>query len=408
MSAEAVLPAAEAENQPSKGPLLSRLTLPLTIDDLTPLDERSPSSTPQSSNSDSLSVAVSLDAFNRSADGLAGDSVLQKLVDDLQPPDFESKSFDDIFFRRSVAKSPSTTSLSDSFGQGVQEDGHGEKQVAGFGSTIGLREGVSPKSADFSIADIGSSQSSATFFAPGTTSNRIGQASSISRGASRRSSGGGSQGARSSGVRSSGAVANGSGGLSSGGFSSAGTSASSKVITSDASAVGSFSSTAGVSGTSSTVSSAGNATSGLNAFAGGQSEAPYFERVGQLLTNDYIDDSHSFGVPNAQFFKFSFQDITGPEGVPDGIVNRLDQEADFDSYLSNLEAALAEANELVKFDPDELRSINMEFNDRVGPGGDREASVSFVSFYILEFPVKGFTLPENEIPETPTSDFRVY
>ncbi len=99
-----------------------------------------------------------------------------------------------------------------------------------------------------------------------------------------------------------------------------------------------------------------------------------------------------YGIPNHQYWTFDFTDQNA-----DNVVNRLDADLHFADYLTGLEADLEAAKQVVKFSPNELQSIYSDLNSQVPP----EKSPSYLTFMIIDFPVKGFYLPYDEIPDNP-------
>ena len=107
-----------------------------------------------------------------------------------------------------------------------------------------------------------------------------------------------------------------------------------------------------------------------------------------------------FGIPNHQYWTFDFKDSTGPNGTPDGIVDRKDADKNFDDYLTGLQPKLEAASQVVKWNPTELRNIYSDLNTQI-PSTDPAKSPSFLTFMIIDFPVKGFYLPKSGIPANP-------
>ncbi|GAB5404935.1 MAG: hypothetical protein Aurels2KO_31660 [Aureliella sp.] len=99
-----------------------------------------------------------------------------------------------------------------------------------------------------------------------------------------------------------------------------------------------------------------------------------------------------YGIPNHQYWTFDFTDQNN-----DNVVNSLDADLHFADYLTGLEADLEAAKQVVKFSPTELQSIYSDLNSQVPP----EKSPSYLTFMIIDFPVKGFYLPFDEIPDNP-------
>ncbi len=146
---------------------------------------------------------------------------------------------------------------------------------------------------------------------------------------------------------------------------------------------------------------------------GGTSSEPTVTGVDGLPGGDAVVDHSKFGIPNAQFWEFDF--AAGPNGDGDvngdGIVNRLDAEVQFDDYLDYLNGILDESKQLVRYSPSELATIFSDLNTEAasktfsGEPTDAAVSPNFVTYMIIEFPIKGFYLPQSEIPDrrNPTS-----
>lgn len=102
-----------------------------------------------------------------------------------------------------------------------------------------------------------------------------------------------------------------------------------------------------------------------------------------------------FGIPNAQYWTFDFRDNDG-----DGDVDVDDARNHFRAYTTSLEPLLQSAKQVVKYSPTELNSIFDDLNSQI-PNTPTPRSPSYLTFMIIEFPVKGFYLPRNEIPDNP-------
>lgn len=96
-----------------------------------------------------------------------------------------------------------------------------------------------------------------------------------------------------------------------------------------------------------------------------------------------------FGIPNHQYWKFDFTKNGDGNDTPG---EESDAVIEFDVYLSRLTADLQAKNQVVKFSPDELRNIYLDLNRQAKL--DPIKSVSFVTFMIIDFPVKGFYTTE--------------
>ncbi|MGB7347642.1 MAG: hypothetical protein WBD20_25690 [Pirellulaceae bacterium] len=110
-----------------------------------------------------------------------------------------------------------------------------------------------------------------------------------------------------------------------------------------------------------------------------------------------------FGIPNHQYWKFSF---TNSDGDSDGNINKADADYEFAEYLSQLDGLLKDAKQVVKFSTAELADTYADLNSQIlddhqVPQGDPAKSPGFLTFMIIDFPVKGFYLPDAEIPDIP-------
>lgn len=102
-----------------------------------------------------------------------------------------------------------------------------------------------------------------------------------------------------------------------------------------------------------------------------------------------------YGIPNHQYWTFDFVDRD-----EDG-VDIKDARADFTEYLADLEVLLADAQQVVKFSPQELSNIYDDLN--VQSQEQSAKSNSFVTFMIIDFPVKGFSFDNlGQIPDNPS------
>ena len=99
-----------------------------------------------------------------------------------------------------------------------------------------------------------------------------------------------------------------------------------------------------------------------------------------------------YGIPNAQYWRFGFNDENS-----DGVVNQQDATLDFERYLVELEGLLEDENQVVKYSPNELRSIYDDLNGEIDTKRS-DASPSYLTFMIIEFPIKGFHLAQEDIP----------
>jgi len=98
-----------------------------------------------------------------------------------------------------------------------------------------------------------------------------------------------------------------------------------------------------------------------------------------------------YGIPNAQYWRFGFNHEND-----DGFFNQADATIYFENYLVELEGLLEGENQVVKYSPTELRSIYDDLNTEIDTRSD--ASPSYLTFMIIEFPIKGFHLAQEDIP----------
>lgn len=130
---------------------------------------------------------------------------------------------------------------------------------------------------------------------------------------------------------------------------------------------------------------------------GAQAVTASFDQIASSERPQLTSDG-KFGIPNHQYWTFDFNEDTDGDGI---FGERDDADAQFGNYVTQeLPSLLEAANQVVKFSPVELESIYRDLNDQIPT--DSPKSPDFLTFLIIDFPVKGFYLPEASIPDNPS------
>ncbi len=128
---------------------------------------------------------------------------------------------------------------------------------------------------------------------------------------------------------------------------------------------------------------------------GSQPATPPATSLVSTSSRPQLKPDGKFGIPNAQYWTFDFQDNDG-----DNDVDVDDARNHFRAYTSSLEPLLQSAKQVVKYSPSELNAIFDDLNSQI-PTTPTPRSPSYLTFMIIEFPIKGFYLPRDEIPDNP-------